>query len=306
MRSVPLLFSCAVLLCPAAVHAEAEFQWELRRIGDRRYLSAIQIGRFYDLNLSRREGNKVVLEDGKRVSLELEIGSPVCRMNGLKFVLEAPVTEADSAVQILSSDLHGIIDPVLRPAMIQNRGLLKTVILDPALEGDGVDLALLIAKQAAEELTRAGCKVVLTRDDPTGVTPEACLGLANAVEGNAVFVRIHFGGAKDGTRGFRTTPLFLPMDAPPAAGSPAPAGMALAAAVHGSLASMLGQYMVDLGIQRASDPVLSKLQHPAILIDVGSLVDPEDGKRLQNEAYRKTLAKAIGSGIRKYKNATKQ
>jgi N-acetylmuramoyl-L-alanine amidase len=305
--SIPRLAGCAVLLSwllPAAVHARDDFQWEPLRIGGRDYLSVDQICRFYELNV-RREGEKIILDDGKRVSIELAAGSPVCRMNGLKFVFELPVMEADAAAQVSRSDLNGVLDPVLRPAIGESRGRLETVILDPDHGGGEEDSALLIAKQSAEELTKAGYKVVFTRDEEAAVTPGKLLDLANAVEDNAVFIRIHFGDTDDEARGIQTTPLFIPGDAP-AAGTPGRGSMALAAAIHGSVASILGKHLIDLGIQRVIEPDLSKLKHPAVFVDVGCRADPEDAKLLRNEAYRKSLARAIVSGVRKYKIATKQ
>jgi len=319
MKSLPFLrwsglLGCAAALftwlLPAAARAEEDFQWQPLKIEGRDYVSAEQIGSFYHLKL-RRDGNKIALDDGK-VSISMETGSAVCEMNGLKFMFATPVVEKDSSVQISRADLSRVLDPVLRPKMIKTNGPLETVILDPDYgggdRGNEAAYALQIARQAAKELERDGCKVVLTRDDDVAVTAEKSLELANAVEGNAVFIRIHFGSGDADKRGIATAPLALKKDAP---GDDAlvqddfgPASMALACAVHGSASARLKPYMVDLGIQPSDDPVFSKLKHPGISLDAGCLSDPEDAKLINNEAYRRNLALSIFAGVKRYKKAT--
>ena len=329
MKTLPCLRWSGLLGCtaalftwisPATARAEGDLKWQPLRIGGRDYLSAEQIGQFYKLKVSRLDGNKVVLDDGKKVRISMEVGSLLCEMNGLKFVFETPVTEANAQVQISGSDLTRILDPVLRAEFVKTSGRLETVILDPAHGGDdrgsasdrgsAADYTLQIAKLAAEELESTGCKVVLTRDDDVAVTPEKRLELANAVQGNAVFIRIHFGSGGNEKRGIGTAPLALRKDAPAddrlVQENMGPASMVLATAVHGSAFGILRSNMVDLGIQPSFDPVFSTLKHPAIFLDVGCLSDPEDAKLIHNEGYQSSLAKSISQGIEKYKNITKR
>jgi N-acetylmuramoyl-L-alanine amidase len=327
MKSLPRprwfgLLGCAAALIswmiPVTARAAEDFQWQPLRMGGRDYLSAEQIGRFYDLKL-RREGGKIVLDDNGKISINLEVGSPVCMMNGLRFILEVvPVTEADSSAQVSRADLSRVLDPVLRPKTIKTDGRLETVILDhgggdrgtASDRGSAADYTLQIARLAAKELETAGFKVVLTREEDVAVTAEKRLELANAVEGGAVFILIHFGSGGDAKRGIGTAPLSFCKD-PPAddelvEGDFGPASMALATAVHASASVLLKPNMVDLGIQPSFDPVFSKLKHPAIFLDVGCLGDPEDAKLIHNEAYQRSLGRTIGQGIRKYRKATEK
>ncbi|MEK7952736.1 N-acetylmuramoyl-L-alanine amidase family protein [Luteolibacter soli] len=330
MKSLPSLRWSGLLGCAAALftwflpviaHAEREFEWHPLKMEGRDYLSAEEIGRFYDLKL-RRDGKKIFLEklaDKKAVSISMEVGSPECVMNGLKFIFITPVIEADSVVQISRSDLSRVLDPVLRPELIKTSGHLETVILDPDSGGDDRGTtagdALQIARMAARDLEAMGFKVVLTRDEAGAVAPEKRLELANAVEGGAAFVGVRFDSGEHGKRGIRTAPLSFHKDAPAddklVQGDLGPASMALASGVHSSASQMLRMpseqsktYMVDLGIQPSYDAVFSKLKHPAIFFSVGCLSDPEDAKLLRNEGYRATLAKSISSGIRRYQAAT--
>jgi N-acetylmuramoyl-L-alanine amidase len=331
MKSLPYprwsgLLGCAAALFtsifPASSHAEGDFGWKTVQIGGRDYLSADQIGRFYNLKLSRPDANRVVLDDSNKVQISIEVGSSACVINGLRFVFDTPVTEADSSVQIARTDLSRVLDPVLRPDLIKTNGPLRTVILDPAHggedrgstgeRGDAADITLQIARLVAKEMERPhnGYKVVLTRHDDVAVTPEKRLELANAVEGGAVFIRIHLGSGGDDKRGIATAPLYVdnetPADDELVKGDFGPASMALATAVHGAAFQILKPYMVDLGIEPSFHPVFSKLKHPAIFLDVGCLSDPEDAKLIHNEAYQKSLAKTIAQGVGKYRKATEK
>jgi N-acetylmuramoyl-L-alanine amidase len=307
---------------PAISRAEGDFEWKTVLIGGRDYLSAEQISRFYDLKLSRPDGNKVVLDDGKKVQMSMEVDSSVCVINGIRFVFDTPVVKAESSAQIARTDLSRILDPVLRPEFIRTNGPLRTVILDPAYGGEdrgstsergsAADATLRIALLVAKEMERPhnGYEVVLTRDADVSMTPEKRLELANAVEGGAVFIRIHFGNGEGDKRGTATAPLSVrnqtPGDDEMVKGNLGSASVALASAVHGSAFQILKPHMVDLGIQPTFDPVFSKLKHPAIFLDVGCLSDPEDAKLIHNEAYQTSLAKAIAQGLRKYRKATEK
>lgn len=119
------LLGCAGTLftgmLPVTARAAEDFQWQPLKIEGRDYVSAEQIGRFYDLKF-HRDGNKIVLDDNGKVSIGLEVGSSVCVMNDIRFILETPLREADSSAQVSRSDLSRVLDPVLRPKLIKTSG----------------------------------------------------------------------------------------------------------------------------------------------------------------------------------------
>jgi N-acetylmuramoyl-L-alanine amidase len=69
----------------------------------------------------------------------------------------------------------------------------------------------------------------------------------------------------------------------------------LAYAVHEALIAATGA--VDRGVQQAPFYVLMGLEAPAVLVEVGFISHPKEGKRLAEEAYQGALALAIARGV---------
>lgn len=69
----------------------------------------------------------------------------------------------------------------------------------------------------------------------------------------------------------------------------------LAYAVHESLIDATGA--TDRGVQQAPFYVLMGLRSPAVLVEVGFISHPVEGKKLADDAYQATLAQAITRGV---------
>lgn len=69
----------------------------------------------------------------------------------------------------------------------------------------------------------------------------------------------------------------------------------LAYAVHESLIQATGA--TDRGVQQAPFYVLMGLEAPAVLVEVGFISHPAEGKKLADDAYQATLAQAITRGV---------
>lgn len=69
----------------------------------------------------------------------------------------------------------------------------------------------------------------------------------------------------------------------------------LAYAVHESLIQATGA--TDRGVQQAPFYVLMGLQAPAVLVEVGFISHPAEGKKLADDEYQATLAQAITRGV---------
>jgi len=72
----------------------------------------------------------------------------------------------------------------------------------------------------------------------------------------------------------------------------------LAYAVHQKLISATGA--IDRGVQQAPFYVLMGVEAPAILVEVGFISHPKEGKRLADADYEDTLAEAIAGGARTF------
>lgn len=72
----------------------------------------------------------------------------------------------------------------------------------------------------------------------------------------------------------------------------------LAYAVHERLIAETGA--VDRGVQQAPFYVLMGLEAPAVLVEVGFVSHPEEGKQLADAGYQDKLAAAISAGVQKF------
>ncbi len=230
--------------------------------------------------------------------MNLVIGSPECLLNRVKIIFSKPVAELGDMAYVSSTDLSGLLDPMLRPNQIAGASDFKTVILDPA---DG-EFALKIANLAKTQLEAKGFNVVLTRGENEDVTQEGRLNLANAVDGSAVFVGISFSTGPAAGRGIQTSPVTRGeevVESDPF-GS---ASVALSTSIHGSLIRILGKNTEDGGIKRGEQGFLSGIKHPAVLLKAGSLTDSYESRLIANDSYQAAVAKGIVDGLGKYRFA---
>ncbi len=72
----------------------------------------------------------------------------------------------------------------------------------------------------------------------------------------------------------------------------------LAYAVHEALIAETGA--ADRGVQQAPFYVLMGLDAPAVLVEVGFVSHPEEGRQLADAAYQDKLAAAISQGVQKF------
>jgi N-acetylmuramoyl-L-alanine amidase len=72
----------------------------------------------------------------------------------------------------------------------------------------------------------------------------------------------------------------------------------LAYALHQRLVANTGA--VDLGVQQAPFYVLMGVEAPAVLVEVGFISHPEEGRRLGEPGYRGRLVTALADGVRAF------
>ncbi|MHA7629094.1 N-acetylmuramoyl-L-alanine amidase family protein [Corallococcus sp. M7] len=78
----------------------------------------------------------------------------------------------------------------------------------------------------------------------------------------------------------------------------------LAYAIHPRLVSRSGA--ADRGVQQAPFFVLTGVEAPAVLIEVGFISHPQEGARLGKAAYQETLAEAIADGVLAFLRETRK
>lgn len=195
------------------------------------------------------------------------------------------------------------------------------VVLDPGHGGDDSgamcgavmekDLTLDVALRAELLLRTAGFRTVLTRDDDRYLSLAERAAVANH-EKNSLFVSIHFNdGERAAASGVET--YFAPRQAVRGTGIFAwlsflqPTETRPLQTRSESLAQFLQTSLVERtqavnrGIKTAQFYVITKVRHPAALVEGGFITNPADATKLATKGYRQQIASAISQGICRYR-----
>jgi N-acetylmuramoyl-L-alanine amidase len=217
---------------------------------------------------------------------------------------------------------------------------IKKIVIDPGHGGKDpgtcgpnglkekdivLDVALRVAKIIKEKL---GCEVILTRDRDVFIPLEERTAIANAKEAD-LFLSIHVNAAPNHeARGVETYVLDLASnkDAMRLAAmenatstkqisdlqsilldlmqnSKINESLKLAGLVQEKMVGGLNKKFSDvpnLGVKKAPFVVLIGAQMPAILTEIAFLSNPEEAKRLKDEAYLAGVANHISGGVAQY------
>ncbi len=301
--------------------------WQIIKVGQRDYLSADNIAKFYGLlgNVDST-GRTVVLNNGRN-QLQLTLESREAIVNGVRNWLCFPVVAQDNKFLVSRIDLAKTIEPQLRPQMLQRKDKVQTVVLDAghggfdkgALSSFGTEkeFALDVARKLRVLLQAKGFKVVLTRETDVFLPLELRAHIANQTH-DSIFVSLHFNAtsnrAATGFEIYSLTPRGAPSTADDSlalsfvnmqAGSAVDAqSFELSVAVFHSMLGHIPE--VDRGIKRARFAVLRRTSIPAILVEGGFLSETNDSRSVANPAWRGKLAEAICAGIENYRDVTEK
>jgi N-acetylmuramoyl-L-alanine amidase len=194
-------------------------------------------------------------------------------------------------------------------------------------------IALQVSVRLKALLEQAGATVVLTREDDTDVPLAARAQLANENAAD-LFLSIHCNSmptraARKRARGVETDFLSLePTDAearllaelenggPDAVTLPAPEdpvtgiladlalgqarndGFALAQIIHRHLTRATGAH--SRGVRQAPFVVLAGARMPAVLVEIGFISHPQEGRLLGRDRYQERIAAALATGVREF------
>ena len=309
-----------MLFTPAlAQEADKEEEWEPKRIGEMDYLSLEQVAEFYKFGSVKRDGPDLLLtaeKDNGKATLraKFSVGSTDCQISGVNLILEQEVKEAEGNPFISRSDLGRFIDPILRPNRIKNASNFNTVVLDPAFGGkdqgpqtelgSAAQHTLAIAMLCRDELDKRGFKVVMTRTDDQDLPVVDRVALANAVEGEAIFISITFGSDAGALSGVGTSASMPPTDMIAERGEGmSAASLALGVATHGSVLRRLGTNAQDFGLHGERRSVLKDIRHPSVVVNAGNLANDYGARLAANDKYRQGVATGLADGVTKYRQA---
>ncbi|RKH39426.1 N-acetylmuramoyl-L-alanine amidase family protein, partial [Corallococcus sicarius] len=201
------------------------------------------------------------------------------------------------------------------------------------------EVALQIAQRLREKLEAAGSEVFLTREHDTAMALAERVAFSN-VQRPDLFLSIHANSMptkrlRERTEGIET--YFLSANASGEAAravadrenAEAPTARSarghstlsfilddlarteahsdasrLAYAIHPRLVARSGA--ADRGVQQAPFFVLTGVEAPAVLIEVGFISHPQEGARLGKGAYQEALAQAISEGVQAFLRETRR
>ena len=159
-----------------------------------------------------------------------------------------------------------------------------------------------VALRVRRLLEDRGARVILTRQDNTGIGPcvDKRAAIGNAAHADAV-IAIHADGAPPSGRGFHVI-------YPPDAGSTAPiyhSSLRLAHAVHdailGSRLLPTSTYLGQNGYDQRDDLAgLNLSTQPAIFVELGNMDNPSDASIQTNPGGRQRLADATALGVTEF------
>lgn len=322
-----ILYSLLLLGLAPSGSAQGPYQWKIKNVDGRDYVTASDIHRFYRFDKKHIHGKSVSFHH-KGASRELvmagQVGSQTLTINQIKFIMSFPMILEGSEPMISRLDLCKLIDPVLRPADIRNSNVFNTVVLDPGHGGHDsgarcslgkeADFALETAKMLKMELEKRGYRVYMTRSDDRYITLGNRVKAANKFS-NAIFVSLHYNSGQSRAYGIETFAL-SPQGSSSVYGARSSdykemsgnkrdsENIALATAVHA--AAMHHISTIDRGIKRARWSVLTGLQLPGILFEGGFLSNPAEARKVASPSHRRRIAQAIATGIDNYRKALSQ
>ncbi|MBR4107142.1 MAG: N-acetylmuramoyl-L-alanine amidase [Akkermansia sp.] len=279
--------------------------WHNTMVDGVNYLPLEDVRSFYKLlPLPRRDGG----EQAARAAVgnaETELifgpGERELRICGLRWELSHPLKEAPNGDLLISRlDVTSIIEPILRPTYISGRKLIRTVVLDAGHGGhdSGIitpkvreaDTTLIIARKLATELRKRGLHVLLTREQNQYLSAQQRVDIANK-ESDALFLSLHLNTGRSDTSGIETYTL-----TPTRPGNKCDAAStALATALQASL--LRHSKAKDGGCHHAHYSILSSIQCPAALVELGYATHEEESAKLATDDYHSTLSMALADGI---------
>ena len=301
---------------PKATAAQPFNGWEIRKVGERDYVTAETIRDFYNpvygFSTFRRQDDNFWLGSSKLI-LKAKIGSQEMLINNIKFILNNKVIESEGKVLFSRLDLTKIIDPVLYPSHIQNAKPFDTVVIDPSGGGHdsgarGVygyekDFALKMAMSVRAVLLQRGLKVILTRATDTFITLGGRIAIANQTP-RSIYIGLQYNAGEDDDTGVETHAL-SPQGTLSELGFTGNArdseNIALATAIHATVTSRFK--LVDRGIVHSNRGELAGLRVPGVVFIGGYVTNAKECQLIASESYRQQLSAAIGDAVMNYRKA---
>lgn len=308
MKAIILLLALAGVLLPCTAVTADGAMWSNTGAENADYVSLEDIRSFYKLMpIAQPKGSGTRAVGNGTITLIFGPGPRELSIHGLHCSLSHPTRPDDKGdILVSKTDLLKLIDPVLRPTYITGRKLIKTVVIDPGHGGHDsgtvtdytreAHVALMVASKLAGELRQRGLEVKLTREVNQHVSDQSRLDLANQTP-DSLFISLHLNSGRSDVSGVET--YTVAPSSPGETGRPAnehdAANAALAVALQAALVHKA--QAKDGGCRRAQYSLLSSLNCPAALVELGYATNEAEAELLNSDEYQSKLALALADGI---------
>jgi N-acetylmuramoyl-L-alanine amidase len=319
--------SCVVafLLANSAIFfaRQASFA-EQAHIAGRDYVRLADWAKNKGLSIVWLRHEELLQVSSSSTKLIFRVDSSEAQINGVKVWLLFPAIYRNGSAYVSELDITTTLLPILSPPKTRSNATIKTICLDPGHGGSDPGFqvgfrqekkfTLLLAQEVRQQLTRAGLKVVLTRNSDTFIDLPLRPDFARRRNAD-LFVSLHFNSAGSAGTVVRGSEVYCltPAGASStnARGEGAGAGsypgnrnneknMFLAYELQKSLTGNMA--VEDRGLRRARFAVLRDATMPAVLIEAGFMSHPEESRRIFDPGYRREMARAIVDGLLAYKH----
>jgi N-acetylmuramoyl-L-alanine amidase len=301
---------------------------ETIQLDGREYVRLVDWTKANELEVHWLKKEETLQVDGRTLRLHLTVDSREAHVNGIEVWLSEPIALHNGRVYLSQIDARTTLRCFLAPPKNSPGNVIKTICLDPGHGGKdpGYQIGanqekkytLLLAREVRDQLAQAGFKVALTRNSDTFIDVHDRPDVAQQRKAD-LFVSLHFNATTNsrdsvkGTEIYCVTPVGAASTNAEGEGADSPGcpgnrnndhNLFLAYQMQKSLTKALE--VEDRGVRRARFAVLCKAVMPAILIEGGFLSHPTEGRKIEDPAYRKQMARAIVEGIKSYKRAVEQ
>ena len=314
------LVSLAASLLLAATSASCQTVRYTKMLG-KRYVYLDDVARYYGMTLVR--GRKTCELRSRYSRVAFTYNKKTAILNGVKLnLLNAPVLK-DAKPLISEHDFLLFIDPILRRKAIP-RKRIATVMIDPGhgkkdtgaigSRAKEKDIVLQIARRLRTRLTKAGYKVIMTRNSDTFLSLKERTDLCRRIKPD-VFISIHCNSAASkAAKGLETYCLTPAGESSFASRTPQAAkeignvtdkaNARLAYEVQKNVLATTGAN--DRGVKHARFFVLKNIQCPGVLIETGFISNLSEERCLMSPAYQEKIAAGIANAVAAFKRASER
>jgi len=256
-------------------------------------------------------------------ALVFTVDSARISLDGIAVWLSAPIALRNGAAWIAVVDITTAIVPLLFPSRNPANKPIRHIVLDPGHGGKDPGnqkggqqektFTLLLAKEVAQLLNKAGFKATLTRTSDSFVKLPVRPDIARQ-RGADLFVSLHFNSFIEptvkGVEVYCMTPAHTSSTKDPREvgarvgaypGNRCDArNILLGYQIQKSLLKSIAAE--DRGVRRERYAVLRSAEMPAVLIEGGFMSNPAEARRIYDPAARRQMAQAIVEGLKAYRN----